>query len=162
MGEIGSAVADRARSFGMTIAYHNRRPTNDASARYFDNADELVAQSDVLVLTAPSTPQTRGFINAARLARARPSLILVNIARGDLVIDADLIAALTKHRIFAAALDVFNDEPHLDQRYLDLPNAFLLPHIGSSTLEARAAMGESVIRSVHAALSNEPDSARLG
>lgn len=141
MGDIGKKVAKRARAFGMSVAYTNRRKaTGERDARFLPDPYELIAQSDVLLLAWPSTPETRGFINAAALEHAKPSLILVNVGRGDLVVDDDLIAALQSGRIFAAGLDVFNNEPNLDKRYLDLPNAFLTPHVGSSTWEARLAM----------------------
>jgi glyoxylate reductase len=148
MGEIGRAVAQRARAFGMSIAYHSRRrlaPDQEAGARYVPDPVELLEVSDVLVLTAPSTPETRGFIRAETLSRARPGIIVVNVARGDLVVDEDLIGALRIGRVAAAGLDVFQNEPRFDRRYLDLPNAVLLPHIGSSTFEARRRMGGLLI-----------------
>lgn len=150
MGEIGRAVAKRARACGMSIAYHNRRPIAAEAAHYIERPLDLVAQADVLLLAAPSTDQTRGFIRAETLALAKPSFMLVNIARGDLVIDDDLIHALRNKSIFAAGLDVFAGEPNIDQRYFDLPNLFMTPHFGSSTFEARAAMGMSLISSINA------------
>lgn len=145
MGSIGRRIATRARAFGMTVAYHSRRPVEEEDARYFDDPRSLIAESDVLVLAWPSTPDTRHYIDRAALAVAKPSLILVNIGRGDLVKDEDLIAALREGKILAAGLDVFNNEPQLDPGYLDLPNAFLLPHIGSSTWEARLAMADVLV-----------------
>lgn len=150
MGSIGQRIATRARGFGMDIAYHNRRPVEGEDARYFADPRDLIAASDVLVLAWPSTPETRGFINADTLAGARPNLIVVNIGRGDLVNDADLIAALRDGRILAAGLDVFNGEPNIAPGYLDLPNAFLLPHIGSSTWEARIAMAQVLVDALDA------------
>lgn len=161
MGEIGAAIGVRARAFGMDIAYCNRRPVPSANARFVADPLDLVAAADVLLLAAPSTPETRDFVNAATLARAKPSMILVNIARGDLVKDADLIAALRDGRILAAALDVFAGEPAVAPGYFDLPNVLMTPHIGSSTVEARAAMGASNIRSIRAVLSGALDPARL-
>lgn len=141
MGGIGSQVAARARGFGMEVVYTNRRPvSNDLPATFVADTDEMLAQSDVLVLACPSTPETRGFLNRRRLARAKPELIVVNIGRGDLIDDDALIEALESRRIFAAGLDVFNGEPRIDPRYRTLPNAFLTPHIGSSTREARLRM----------------------
>src|SRR5580658_6649741 len=99
----------------------------------------------MLVLAWPSTAETRRFINANTLAAAKSTLVLVNIGRGDLVDDEALIAALESGRIYAAGLDVFDGEPNLNPRYFDLPNVFMLPHIGSSTLEARLAMGETLV-----------------
>lgn len=145
MGSIGRRIACRARGFGMNIAYHNRSIINSEEDRYLADPRELIAQSDVIVLAWPSTPETRHFINADTLSLARSSAILVNIGRGDLVCDEDLIAALREGGILAAGLDVFDGEPLVHPGYLDLPNAFLLPHIGSSTWEARLAMAAVLI-----------------
>lgn len=161
MGEIGGAIAVRAKAFGMEVAYCNRKPAPRAEARFVADPLELVAASDILLLAAPSTAETRGFVNAATLDHARTSMILVNIARGDLVVDADLIAALRDGRILAAALDVFTNEPMVAPGYFDLPNVFMTPHIGSSTVEARWAMGAANIRSIRAVMSGDPDPARL-
>jgi glyoxylate reductase len=144
MGDIGSRVAARGRAFGMKIAYHNRHHSV-VEAQYFDDPRALLRESDVLVLSWPSTAQTRGFICAKTLALAKRELILVNIGRGDLIRDADLISALRTGGIRAAGLDVFDGEPRIHPDYLDLPNAFLLPHIGSSTIEARVAMAEILV-----------------
>ena len=153
MGGIGQRIAKRARAFGMDIAYHNRRQITGETARFFADPRKLVAQSDVVVLAWPSTEETRRFIAADTLALAKPSMILVNIGRGDLVKDDDLITALREGKIFAAGLDVFDNEPDIHPGYLELPNAFLLPHIGSSTWEARLAMADVLIDAmeVHAA-----------
>jgi glyoxylate reductase len=140
MGDIGNRVAKRARAFGMRVAYSNRHPVDNSQARFLSDPHALVAESDVLLLAWPSTAQTRRFIDAKTLELAKPTMILVNIGRGDLVDDDALIDALATRQIFAAGLDVFDNEPSLDPRYLDLPNAFLLPHIGSSTWEARLGM----------------------
>ncbi len=148
MGRIGCGIAERARAFGMSIAYHNTRrlaPALEAGATYCDTPEALLGLADALVIACPLTEATRGFLNAQRLALMKPAAIVVNIARGDIIVDDDLIAALKSGRLFAAGLDVFAGEPKLDQRYLDLPNAFILPHIGSSTIETRLAMGRAVI-----------------
>lgn len=155
MGRIGRGIAARARSFGMSIAYHNTRrlaPGLEQSATYYETPDALLPAIDALVIACPLTAATRGFLNAPRLALMKPSAIVVNIARGDVVVDDDLIAALKSGRLFAAGLDVFSGEPKLDARYYDLPNLFMLPHIGSSTIEARLAMGRAVIDGVIAVL----------
>lgn len=161
MGEIGSAVARRARAFGMHIAYTNRLLVETSDACFVPDPLDLMARADILLLAAPSTPHTRGFVNAVSLARAKPSMLLVNIARGDLVVDADLIAALDSGRIQGAALDVFAGEPDIAPGYFDLPNLLMTPHIGSSTLEARMAMGASVIGSIRAFRAGKADSCRL-
>ena len=150
MGQIGRRIAARARAFGMSVVYSDQRPVADGSleARFLQDPDALFQESDVLVLTAPSTPETRGFVDARRLAAARPGLILVNVARGDLVVDDALVDALRRGTVWAAGLDVFNGEPALDPRYLQLPNAFLTPHIGSSTMEARRRMASILIEAL--------------
>lgn len=142
MGNIGRKVAWRARAFGMSVAYHNRTPLGSEDGLYMDDPYSLIEHADVILLAWPSTAETRRFINASTLARAKRSAILVNIGRGDLVEDDALIAALRVGTIRAAGLDVFDGEPALHPDYLQLPNAFLLPHIGSSTWEARVAMAD--------------------
>jgi glyoxylate reductase len=144
MGRIGQAVARRARGFDMEIHYHNRArlPANqELGARYHDTPASLFAESDFLSLHATSTPQTQNIINQKALSLLPPGAIVVNTARGDLIDDEALIEALTSGRIAAAGLDVYRGEPKLDPRYRQLPNTFLLPHLGSATLETRNAMG---------------------
>jgi glyoxylate reductase len=150
MGDIGRRVAIRARGFGMQIAYHNRRRLDDEDALYLEDPRSVVAESDILLLAWPSVPETRRFIAAGTLALAKPNLILINIGRGDLVEDSDLIASLRDRRILAAGLDVFDGEPSINPAYLELPNAFLLPHIGSSTWEARIAMAQVLVDALEA------------
>jgi glyoxylate reductase len=113
------------------------------------------------VLAAPSTQQTRALLNPASLALMPEGAIVVNIARGDLVDDAALIAALQSGRIAAAGLDVFNNEPNLHTGYLGLPNVFLQPHQGSSTLSARMRMGQILLDGIDAALAGRPAPNRL-
>ncbi|PWR23426.1 NAD(P)-dependent oxidoreductase [Zavarzinia compransoris] len=161
MGRIGAAVARRARAFGMDLHYHNRRraaPEVEAEtgARWHPTLDGLLAVSDVLVLNAASTPETRGIVNAATLARLPEGAILVNSARGDLVDDEAVIAALDSGRLFAAGLDVFRGEPALDPRYRDRADVFALPHIGSATMETRVAMGMLALDNVAAVLAGQP------
>ncbi|HKR92714.1 NAD(P)-dependent oxidoreductase [Novosphingobium sp.] len=145
MGNIGRKVASRARAFGMRLAYHGRSEAVGEDALFYPDPRALIADCDIAVLAWPSTPETRYFIAADTLCLAKPSLILVNIGRGDLVKDEDLIAALRDGKILAAGLDVFDNEPQIHPGYLDLPNAFLLPHIGSSTWEARLAMADVLL-----------------
>lgn len=148
LGDIGERIATRARALGMRIAYHNRRPIPDGEARgfvYRETPEALVADSDVLMIVCPSTPETRGSVDGALLSHARPDLLVVNVARGDIVDDDGLIEALASGRIRGAALDVFAGEPDVDERYFALPNVFMVPHIGSSTIEARLGMGRILI-----------------
>lgn len=161
MGEIGRRVAARARGFGMEIAYHNRRPRTPKEGRYVADPRQLIRESDVLVLAWPSTAETRHFIAAETLALAKRGMILVNIGRGDLVRDDDLIAALRAGRIFAAGLDVFDGEPDIHPGYLELSNAFLLPHIGSSTREARLAMAQILVDALESHMDGKQSANRL-
>jgi lactate dehydrogenase-like 2-hydroxyacid dehydrogenase len=151
MGDIGLRIATRAEALGMKILYCNRRrpaPSDPRAAGFRATAGELVKESDILLLACPSTDETRGIVDAALLEDAKPELILVNIARGDLVEDKALIDALREGRVWAAGLDVFAGEPDLNPAYYDLPNVFMLPHVGSSTLEARMGMGQVLIDAI--------------
>jgi lactate dehydrogenase-like 2-hydroxyacid dehydrogenase len=144
LGRIGRATALRARAFGMVIHYHSRTrlPAElEAGAIYHESVESLFHISDVLSIHCASTPETRDLINRDTIALLPEGAIIVNTARGDIVDDDALIAALTSGRLSAAGLDVFNNEPNLHPGYLSLPNAFLLPHLGSATLETRNAMG---------------------
>lgn len=132
MGRIGKALARRAEAFGMRVLGARR---GDAS-----QLDELFATSDVVSLHCPLTPETRHLVNAARLARMKPTAILVNTARGGCVDEAALIAALHAGQIGGAALDVFASEPEIDSRFYDCPRLVLSPHIGSATTETRTQM----------------------
>lgn len=144
MGRVGQVTARRARGFDMRIHYHNRRrlPAQaEQGAEFHEHLETLLGACDVLSLHCPTTPQTRGLIDAERIALMRPGVILVNTARGALVDDEALQQALRSGHVAAAGLDVFNDEPDIHPGYRDLDNTFLLPHIGSATRETRDAMG---------------------
>ena len=144
MGRIGRAVARRARAFDMEIHYHNRTrlpQSQEDGAIFHDNVQSLFSASDFLSLHAASTPETRNIINRESLSWLPEGAILINTARGDLVDDDALISALANTSLAAAGLDVFRNEPDIDPRYRALPNTFLLPHLGSATLETRNAMG---------------------
>ncbi|MBN3785529.1 D-glycerate dehydrogenase [Burkholderia sp. Ac-20353] len=149
MGRIGLAVARRAQAFGMRIHYHNRsRHPEDAGITYHPSLDSLLGISDVLCVCAPSTEQTRGALNADRIALLPEGAVFVNIARGDLVDEAALMDAIESGRIASAGLDVYCNEPHIDRRFLTLPRTTLLPHVGSATYEARLAMGRLAIEAL--------------
>ncbi|MEK9968255.1 MAG: D-glycerate dehydrogenase [Ferrovibrio sp.] len=159
MGRIGQAVADRARAFGLQVHYHNRRrlPEGEEKGAIFHaSLDSLLAVSDILSINAPSTAETRHILNAAAIARMPDGAIVVNTARGDMVDDAALIAALKSGRLRAAGLDVFAGEPQLNPAYLDLPNAYLLPHLGSATIETRDRMGFMALDNIDAVLQGRP------
>jgi lactate dehydrogenase-like 2-hydroxyacid dehydrogenase len=153
MGRIGQGVADRARSFGVHVHYHNRKrlPAKlEKDAVYHETPERLLGISDILVITAPGTADLAGFLNRQRIAMLPPNAIVVNVARGEMIDDDALIEALIEKRIFAAGLDVFAHEPAVDPRYLALKNVFLTPHIGSATEDTRNAMGLLLLEGLHA------------
>lgn len=158
MGRIGQAVARRAKGFGLQVHYHNRRRLpagTEDGAIYHDSADSLLSVSDILSLHWPATPETRGFMNAERIGRLPEGAILVNTARGDVVDDEAVIAALQSGRLFAAGLDVFAGEPDIHPGYDDIPNAYLLPHLGSATIETRNAMGFKALDNLDAVFAGQ-------
>ncbi len=153
MGRIGQAVAHRARAFGLEVAYYNRKPLPSAvesmlSVRYLDSLDALMAEADILTLHCPLTEETRQCIDARRVALMKPGSSIINTARGELIDQEALIAALQSGHLAGAGLDVYPDEPRVDRRLLDHPNVMTLPHIGSATAEGREASGEKVIANI--------------
>lgn len=150
MGRIGQALAERARCFGMSIHYHNRRrlhpSVEDAlEATYWDSLDQMLPRMDVVSMHCPHTPATHHLMSAERLSLLRPNAYLVNTARGE-VIDEDALAELlAKRKIAGAALDVFQNEPAVNPKFLKLDNVVLMPHLGSATVEARNEMGQKVL-----------------
>ncbi|HUM11010.1 MAG TPA: D-glycerate dehydrogenase [Myxococcaceae bacterium] len=159
MGRIGQAMARRARGFGVEIHYTDQRrlpPEREDGAIFHPTVEELLPLSELLSLHAPSTPETRHLLDARRLGLLPPGAIVVNTARGDLVDDEALIAALRSGQVGAAGLDVFQGEPALHPAYRSLQNTFLLPHMGSATIETREAMGFRALDNVDAVLSGKP------
>ncbi|MDX1704519.1 MAG: D-glycerate dehydrogenase [Altererythrobacter ishigakiensis] len=153
MGRIGQAVAHRARAFGMEIAYFNRKRLPEAvermlAARFVADLDSLVGEADVLTLHCPMTDETRGMIDARRIALMKPGSAIINTARGELIDQEALIEALESGHLAGAGLDVYPDEPKVDKRLLKIPNVMTLPHIGSATAEGREASGEKVIANI--------------
>jgi glyoxylate reductase len=155
MGRIGRAVARRAHAFGIKIAYHNRHRLPESveielGAVYFPDLDAMLPNVDIVSINCPHTAETHHLINAHRLSLLHRDAYVVNTARGDIVTETDLIAALESGAIAGAGLDVYAHEPLVDPRLLRLPNTVLLPHMGSATYEGRAAMGEKVIANIRA------------
>ena len=153
MGRIGQAVAHRARAFGLEVVYHNRHrlpPSieNMCGARHEPDLDRLFAEADIISLHCPGGAGTRRMVNAERLATMKPTACLINTARGDLIDEEALIAALQNGQIAGAGLDVFANEPQVDPRLIALPNVITLPHLGSATVEGRAHAGEKVIANI--------------
>ena len=153
MGRIGQAVAHRARAFGLEVLYHNRHRLPAAvetmlGARYEADLDAMVAKADILSLHCPASPETHHILSAERIGLMKPGAYVVNTARGTLIDEEALIAALQAGRIGGAGLDVFNHEPAVDPRLLAHPNVVAMPHLGSSTIEGREASGEKVIANI--------------
>ncbi len=150
MGRIGTAVARRARAFGLSIHYHNRRRADpgieaELEAAYWESLDQMLGHMDVVSINCPHTPATYHLISARRLRRLKPHAIIVNTARGEVIDEAALIRALYAREIAGAGLDVYEKEPNIDRKLLELDNVVLLPHIGSATIDGRIAMGEKVL-----------------
>lgn len=153
MGRIGQAVAHRARAFGLEIAYYNRKPLPEAlermlGARYVGEVDALVAEADILTLHCPLSDETRGLIDARRLGLMKPGASIINTARGELIDNEALIAALQSGHLAGAGLDVYPEEPKVDPRLIAHPNVMTLPHIGSATAEGREDSGHKVIANI--------------
>ena len=159
MGGIGRAFAARARGFGMKVLYCNRSrlsPDLEQGATYFSSLDEMLPHCDFLSLHAPSTPETKKIINGHALALLPKGAILVNAARGALVEEEALIAALNSGHLAAAGLDVFDNEPAYDLRFRDIPSTYIFPHMGSATHETRKAMGYCCLDNIQAVLAGKP------
>ncbi|KEO87298.1 2-hydroxyacid dehydrogenase [Erythrobacter sp. JL475] len=153
MGRIGQAVAHRARAFGLQVAYYNRKQLPQAvesmlGARFVADLDTLIAEADILTLHCPLTAETRGMIDARRIALMKPGASIINTARGELIDQEALIAALQSGHLAGAGLDVYPDEPNVDKRLIEHPNVMTLPHIGSATTEGREASGEKVVANI--------------
>ena len=145
-GRIGRAVARRAAGFGMTVLHHARRPTG--ADGFVADLDDLLARADVVSLHVPLTAATRHLIDERRLALMKPTAVLVNTARGPVVDEAALAAALHANTIFAAGLDVYEREPDVHPGLLDAPRVVLLPHIGSASVQTRTAMARMAVGAV--------------
>ncbi|MCA0981827.1 2-hydroxyacid dehydrogenase [Exiguobacterium aestuarii] len=144
MGRIGEAVARRARGFDMDVLYHNRTRRHESESMYgftYAELDELLTQSDFVVVLAPLTDETRGMLGADEFAKMKETAIFINVARGEIIDEQALYEALKAKKIWGAGLDVFTKEPvDLDHPLLTLPNVTTLPHIGSASIRTRLAM----------------------
>jgi glyoxylate reductase len=150
MGRIGTAVARRARGFGLAIHYHNRRRVPEAletelEATYWESFDQMLARMDIISVNCPHTPATFHLLSARRLALLRPTAIIVNTSRGEVIDEAALTRMLRNKQLAGAGLDVFEHEPAINPRLRELDNVVLLPHMGSATIEGRIDMGEKVV-----------------
>ena len=155
MGRIGQAVARRARGFGLSIHYHNRRPVHaeieaELEATYWDNLDQMLARMDIISINCPHTPATYHLISPRRLALIQPHAFIVNTSRGEVIDENALVHALQHRDLAGAGLDVFEHEPQVNPKLLELENVVLMPHMGSATIEGRIDMGEKVIINIRA------------
>ena len=151
MGRIGRAVALRAKAFGMQIHYHNRsrlKTDLEAGANYHDSIQSLFSVSDILSINCPATPETTNIINKKTLEFFPEGAIITNSARGDMIDDEAMVKALISGRIFALGLDVYKGEPDIHPGYLNQPNVFILPHLGSATKKTRTAMADLAIDNI--------------
>lgn len=157
MGRIGTAVARRAKAFGLSIHYHNRNRVSDKveqelEATYWESLDQMMAHTDIISVNCPHTPATFHLVSARRLALVKPNTVIINTARGEIIDQNALVSALKEGRIAGAGLDVFEHEPAVSPDLLALANAgkaVILPHMGSATIEGRLEMGDRVIINIH-------------
>jgi|tagenome__1003787_1003787.scaffolds.fasta_scaffold20903993_1 hydroxypyruvate reductase len=150
LGRIGRAIAERAEGFRMEIAYTNRRPAEGVAYRHVPSLEALARDSDILVIAASGGASTKALVNRAVIDALGPEGILINVARGSVVDEAELVEALLEGRLGGAGLDVFTDEPNVPTALFSLQNVVLIPHLGSATVETRAAMGELVVENLAA------------
>ena len=159
MGRIGQIVADRARAFNMKIIYFNRNKLSkdlEKDAAYYSDLKSMLPNCDYVSLHTPATPETKNIINSETLKLFQKHSVFINTSRGSTVDDDALIKALKNKKIYGAGLDVFNNEPNLDKRYLELDNCFVLPHVGSATHETRLAMSMLAVNNLKCFFSNKP------
>ncbi|MGH2681679.1 MAG: 2-hydroxyacid dehydrogenase, partial [Actinomycetota bacterium] len=155
-GRIGQAVARRGKGFGMAVRYYDPfRPPPETERELgaeYRELDELLAESDLVSIHVALTPETRHLFDRERLRRMKPTAVLVNTSRGPVIDEAGLVEALREADLFAAGLDVFENEPEVHPGLLELDNAVVIPHLGSATVETRDAMGFLAVENVAAAL----------
>jgi glyoxylate reductase len=150
MGRIGQAVARRAKGFGLSIHYHNRKPVHseiedELEATYWESLDQMLARMDIISVNCPHTPATYHLLSARRLKLMQHHAYIVNTARGEIVDENALTRMLSNGELAGAGLDVFEHEPAVNPKLIELDNVVLLPHMGSATIEGRVDMGEKVL-----------------
>jgi len=153
MGRVGQAVARRARAFGLSVHYHNRHRLHEEieeglGATWWDSRDQMLSRVDILSINCPHTPATYHQINARRLKLMKPTSVIVNTSRGEVIDENALTRGLRAGEIGGAGLDVFEHGHQVNPRLRELPNVVLLPHMGSATVEARIEMGERVMLNI--------------
>lgn len=145
LGRIGKAIATRCKAFNLSVAYHGRKEQPQVDYPYYDSLMELANEVDVLLLCTPGTSETEGLVNAEVLDALGTDGVLINVARGSVVVEADLVQYLQDGRILGAGLDVFENEPHVPAALASLNNVVLLPHVGSASIRTQRAMGQRVL-----------------
>ncbi|MBA1337897.1 MAG: glyoxylate reductase, partial [Pelagibacterales bacterium] len=151
MGRIGRAIAEKARSFGMIIHYHNRSQLEinlEKGAIYHKSLESLLSVSDFFSINCPATKETKHIINKDTLNYFPDGAVISNSARGDMIDDDAMISALKKGKIYSLGIDVYNGEPNIHPEYLALPNVFVLPHLGSATITTRTDMGNLAVSNI--------------
>jgi lactate dehydrogenase-like 2-hydroxyacid dehydrogenase len=156
LGRIGKAIAQRAERFGVRIIYHGRRRQPDVAYPFFDRLEDMARACDILMVATPGGPETHRIVGTTVLDALGPDGILVNIARGTIVDEPALIAALRDRRILTAGLDVFADEPHVPHELATMPHVVLLPHVGSASVATRDAMNRLVVDNLVAVSEGRP------
>tara|TARA_B100001057_G_scaffold254869_1_gene255091 strand:+ start:701 stop:1669 length:969 start_codon:yes stop_codon:yes gene_type:complete len=159
MGRIGRMVAKCAKTFGMKIIYFNRNKlTEDLEdgAKYYSNLNSMLPNCDFVSIHTPATAETKYILNKDTISLLAKHAVVINTSRGSTIDDDALINALENKKIYGAGLDVFNDEPNLDKRYLKLDNCFILPHIGSATHETRLAMSMMAVDNIYSYFNKKP------
>ncbi len=159
MGRIGRIVAKRAKGFGMKIIYCNRNKLSNEiedGAKYYESINTMMPDCDFVSIHTPATKETKNILNNTAIELLPKHAIVINTSRGSTIDDEALIKALQNNKIYAAGLDVFINEPNVDERYLKLDNCFVLPHIGSSNYETRDAMSMMAVDNIYAYFNNKP------
>ncbi len=159
MGRIGRIAAKYARAFGMKIIYYNRNKlSNDLEdgASYYSDIKDMLPKCDFVSIHTPATAETKHILNFSTISLLPSHAVVINTSRGSTIEDDALIDALKNKKIYAAGLDVFNNEPHLDKRYLNLDNCFVLPHVGSATHETRLAMSMMAVDNIYCFFNEKP------
>ena len=159
MGRIGRVVAKCAKAFGMKIIYYNRNKLSDDledGAKYFSDIKTMLPECDFVSIHTPATTETKHILNSSTISLLPNHAVVINTSRGSTIDDDALIDALQNNKIYAAGLDVFNNEPNLDERYMKLDNCFVLPHVGSATHETRLAMSMMAVDNICNFFENKP------
>jgi len=166
MGRIGEAVARRAKAFGLQIHYHNRKPVRahvetELEATYWENLDQMLSRMDIISINCPHTPATYRLLSARRLRLLKPTAIIINTARGEIIDEDCLATMLEAGQITGAGLDVYEREPAIHPKLLKAKNVVLLPHMASATREGRIEMGEKVIINIKSFVDGHPPPDRV-